>query len=116
MFLFCLGLELFANDENPSDELITQGPFAMHRNPFYASVGASIMSMLGALGASNLLSEAPGPGYLAALAVGTALFGLGTHKGAVRDEAVLSKQFGSEYDNYKARTPRYLPAVWKLFT
>lgn len=81
----------------PSSSLVTDGPFARVRNPFY----------LGCLLASA--------GVVAGVPSGVALAGLALHLAATQvivravEEPVLVRAHGAHYARYAARTGRFLP-------
>jgi protein-S-isoprenylcysteine O-methyltransferase Ste14 len=80
--------------EQPA-QLITNGPYALSRNPMYlawtlAQVGAG--PLFGSQWPLRLL-----PGVLAA-----------THLSVIREERRLEERFGASYRDYAKRVPRYL--------
>ena len=78
-------------------ELITDGPFALCRNPLYASVALFVLPGLGLiLETWTLLLLVP---VAAVLVV----------RAARREERDLARLFGAEWDAYAARTGRLLP-------
>jgi protein-S-isoprenylcysteine O-methyltransferase Ste14 len=84
-----------------SKELVTVGPYSVSRNPLYFSsllLGLGIVASL-----QNLLLLVP----LAFFHI-TCYFL--TILGEERDLAV---RFGSQYEDYRRRVPRLLPAFWK---
>ena len=106
---------LFNNDLNPSNKLITSGQFAMHRNPFYTGVmAAGACAVAGVTATSILAANSP---WIAAgvTAVGFAWMCKTFNDYAKSDERVLEKQFGEEYTEYKSRTPRFVPNPLNLF-
>jgi len=78
-------------------ELVSNGPFAWHRNPLY--VGNLILWM-GVVLFSGVLWFLP---------VTALLFALEYHYIVRYEEGVLESFFGPQYLAYKARTPRWLP-------
>lgn len=80
-------------------ELVTSGPFARVRHPIYSA-------LLGLLVATGLTWNS-WPMTLAAVAV----YVLGTHLRAGREERLLLSQFGERYRDYARRVPRLLPRL-----
>jgi protein-S-isoprenylcysteine O-methyltransferase Ste14 len=110
-----LATRLFGNDLSPSPRLITSGPFAYHRNPYYASMGFGMALSVGSMIALNLFSIAPSFVGAALTAAGLATLFAVQHVKVKRDERVLERQFGDEYRAYKEDTPRYFPSFRKIF-
>lgn len=106
------GTRLFGRDAFLSGRLLTRGPFHLHRNPYYASMGFGTTLLSAWISAAELLSLNPSIGAVAAFLTSLAGFFFTYHRNVLRDERVLEKQFGEDYVAYKAATPRYLPAVW----
>ncbi len=80
-------------------ELVTSGPFRRVRHPIYSA-------LLGLLVATALVrSSLP----LCLLAI--AIYVLGTHLRAAREERLLSTMFGARYEAYARRVPRLLPRI-----
>lgn len=75
--------------------LITTGPYAHVRHPMYLAV---IMAAMGSL----LLYRT-----WAALCFAVIMYGLVIR--ARREERALAREFGSEWDDYRARVPAWLP-------
>jgi protein-S-isoprenylcysteine O-methyltransferase Ste14 len=85
-----------------SDMVVTAGPYSIMRNPLY------FFSTIGALGVgaqSGSLSVAVVFGMICAVAFQMV---------ARREERFLAGQFGTEYQDYLARVPRFLPNI-RLF-
>jgi len=82
--------------------LMTDGPYSVHRNPlyFYSLVGAAGIGMISGRITLFLL-----------LAAG---FYVIYHFLILREEAFLSEKFGSEFDNFRASTPRLVPDFGKF--
>ncbi|NQT84760.1 isoprenylcysteine carboxylmethyltransferase family protein [bacterium] len=82
-------------------ELVTSGPYSVCRNPLYFF---SLLMGLGIVAAfQNLLLYVP-----------LALFHLGSYFFTIlAEERALAERFGTEYENYRARVPRFLPAFWR---
>jgi protein-S-isoprenylcysteine O-methyltransferase Ste14 len=76
--------------------LVTAGPYASVRHPFYLAVGTVMLG--NAVGAAS--------GYLFVTAV--VFLGLIALRTA-KEEAMLELRFGDAYREYKARTGRFLP-------
>lgn len=105
-----LATRLFCNDMNISRKLITAGPFRLHRNPYYAAMGAGALFGGAAATAVGLMGGDPFGVVGAALAIPSlCVFLYSHHLSAKADERVLEKTFGDEYRQYKERTPRYFP-------
>ena len=81
-----------------ADKLITDGPFAVSRNPIYLG---NTLFMLGLGGVLNSLWM-----FLAAFAAA----GLTSVLAIRREEAHLKLRFGTEWDAYAARVPRWIGA------
>jgi len=80
-------------------ELVTLGPYSISRNPLY------FFSIVGAAGAGAQLGSlglAAAAGFLAYL-----VFYVVVQK----EERVLATNYGSEYRQYLATVPRFLPAI-----
>lgn len=78
-------------------ELVTSGPFGWVRHPIYSA-------LLGLLLATGLCLSS-----VAATAAGTAVYLLGTHWRAAREEKLLLARFGETYLGYARRVPRLIP-------
>lgn len=107
---------LLGRDAFLSERLLTRGPFRLHRNPYYASMGFGTTLLSAWISATELLSLTPSIGTVAAFLTSLAGFFFTYHRNVLRDERVLEKQFGADYVAYKATTPRYLPAVWTMLS
>lgn len=108
--------KLFCNDENPSERVIQEGPFAMHRNPFYTGILTAGTLGLARMVTAELL-RTDDPNYIG---VGIMAFGLVYTAKKLNDyvkldEQGLERQFGQEYTDYKARTNRFIPNPLNLF-
>ncbi|MEW5767566.1 MAG: isoprenylcysteine carboxylmethyltransferase family protein [bacterium] len=86
-----------------NDVLITEGPYSVVRNPLY------IFSFLGTIG-FGLAGENPLLTVLLAV-----LFGLYYPFVVKREERFLASHFAPEFQEYCARTPRWLPN-FRLYT
>lgn len=84
-------------------QLITQGVYRKIRHPMYAAIWISVF-------AQALLLHNWIVGVLAIPAF-AALYVLRIPK----EEAMMSRQFGSEYKDYKLQTGRIIPAGFPLF-
>lgn len=102
---------LFDNDENISRELVKEGAFAYHRNPFYFSTTVGMGTASLSMGVAATVATGSLLGIPFALA-GAALYAKANNDAAKRDEVILEKSFGQEYRDYKERVPRFIP---KLF-
>lgn len=80
----------------PPDELVETGPYAYSRNPMYVSVIVMVLGEAVALGSAALL------GY-AALLVPFFQFMI-----TQVEEPQLEAALGDEYEDYRARVPRWL--------
>lgn len=82
--------------------LVTAGPYSMTRNPLY------FFSLLGFMGIGFATET-----FSLGLAFGLAF--LIAYPAVIRrEEAFLQSRFGSEFESYRARTPRLLPDI-RLF-
>jgi protein-S-isoprenylcysteine O-methyltransferase Ste14 len=106
---------LFGNDSNLSPRLVTEGQFALHRNPFYAGMISALLSIDADICLETFSQQSPNWIPFAIMAAGTCLFLKGLYRYTLQDERALEKQFGDEYRDYKARTPRYFPNPLNLF-
>lgn len=106
---------LFAKITVLPKKLITNGTFALHRNPFWASAGAVIMETYVQTSIVDVASGKTAPWVAFAGVLGLGIFLGETHVAVRRDEKSLERQFGQEYLDYKKKTPRYFPAIWKPF-
>jgi len=81
-------------------ELISQGPYAVVRNPIY-------LAMLGMLVATGLVvSRWP------ALVGAALVFAAGTAIRIRAEENLLREAFGPKFDDYARRVPAFLPRPW----
>jgi protein-S-isoprenylcysteine O-methyltransferase Ste14 len=81
-------------------ELISQGPYAVVRNPIY-------LAMLGMLIATGLVvSRWP------AIVCAVVVFAAGTAIRIRAEENLLREAFGSKFDDYARRVPAFLPRPW----
>jgi protein-S-isoprenylcysteine O-methyltransferase Ste14 len=81
-------------------ELISQGPYAVVRNPIY-------LAMLGMLLATGLVvSRWP------ALIGAAVVFAAGTAVRIHAEENLLREAFGAKFDDYARRVPAFLPRPW----
>ncbi|WP_405485368.1 methyltransferase family protein [Nocardia sp. NBC_00511] len=83
----------------PTQRLVVGGPNRFVRNPMYLAVVSII------IGQALLLGQAAVLWYGLVVALGQALF--------VRfyEEPALSRRFGSDYDDYRAAVPAWLPRL-----
>lgn len=80
--------------------LATSGPYARIRHPQYVAFVLILLGFL--LQWPTLLTLLIFPILLVMYA-----------RLAVTEEAEMRKQFGADFDTYAARTPRFLPSLWK---
>ena len=80
-------------------QLVTTGPYAVVRHPFYASLLAMLTSTLSLL--------APWECALVSLA----LFVAGTEIRVAAEDGLLASRFGERFAEYKARVKAYVPYV-----
>jgi protein-S-isoprenylcysteine O-methyltransferase Ste14 len=85
------------------DELVTEGPYSVSRNPLY------FFTFLGTFGAGAQLGS-----VLAGVIFG-ALAWMVFYAVVLQEEKLLSRYYGAVYENYKATVPRFLPnpARWR---
>ena len=88
------GAQLFAGHR-----LITQGPYRIVRHPMYFGL------LLAGFGGLLLYQTWTGVIFIAC--------GLGVIRRALREEEVLSKEFGAEWADYCRRVPMLLPRLMK---
>jgi protein-S-isoprenylcysteine O-methyltransferase Ste14 len=94
-----LGKQYSAKHEIQKDhQLITAGPYSLVRHPMYTTLNLFSISM--ALVSSNLL-----------LIIFAVLVALPFPWIAMREEAMLTDQFGDEYRAYMKRTGRFFPPI-----
>ena len=77
--------------------LVTNGPFARVRHPIYVAMTLAMFSI------------AIGYGHVADMLPGVPVFFLGTWLRVSEEERLLRNMFGSVYDSYAARVPRFIP-------
>lgn len=83
----------------PTRNLVVTGPYRFVRNPMYLAVLAIIV------GQALILASWTLAGYGAAVAVAFALFVTGY------EEPALSRQFGAQYERYRAAVPGWWPRL-----
>jgi protein-S-isoprenylcysteine O-methyltransferase Ste14 len=81
-------------------KLVTEGPYRYVRNPIYTG-------MLGMLVATGLALQ-----HWIQLAVGIALFAIGTLIRVRSEEKLLRAAFGKEFEDYSERVPAVLPGIF----
>lgn len=82
-----------------NDELVTEGPYSMTRNPLY------FFSLLGFLGIAFCTRSL-------SLSVGVVAFFVLVYPSVIgSEEAFLRRRFGAAFEAYCRRTPRFFPAV-----
>ncbi len=80
---------------DPPRALVTSGPYARSRNPMFVAVVTVVIGLAIAYGSPVLLA------YAVVLAASF-------HRRVVRfEEPVLARDFGEEYEAYRARVPRW---------
>lgn len=84
----------------PPRRIVDTGPYAVTRNPMY-------LGHLVFLAGCALASRSP---LAAAIA---AVLPFWFHRRVQQDEQHLRELFGAGYDDYCARTPRWLPSPWR---
>jgi len=82
-------------DTEHPDALVTSGVFGITRNPIYVAFAFVLIG--------EFLIQ-PYPLLLAYAVAGAALF----HRQVLREEAFLRQHYGSEYEEYCRRVPRYV--------
>ncbi|MSR14161.1 MAG: isoprenylcysteine carboxylmethyltransferase family protein [Gammaproteobacteria bacterium] len=90
--------------DHKNRNLITDGPFAMCRNPLY------FCSFVGVLGIAMMSN------HLVLLLLIPLLFVLVYHSVIRREEAKLRQMFGAEYLRYCETTPRFWPRIGRFST
>lgn len=80
-------------------ELIRSGPFSRVRHPIYSA-------LLGLLIATGIAFGSP-----SWTAIGAAIYLVGTHWRAAREERLLLASFGEAYTDYARRVPRLIPRL-----
>jgi protein-S-isoprenylcysteine O-methyltransferase Ste14 len=80
--------------------LITEGPYALVRNPIYTG-------MFGMLIATGLAME-----HFIALIAAVIIFGVGMVIRVRSEEKLLRDAFGQEFDDYTQRVPAVLPGIY----
>jgi len=84
---------------DPPKRLVSSGLYRITRNPMYVCVLLSILGIALHTGASVLLAYAAGFVIVVTLFV------------RFHEEPFLRREFGEEYDRYRARVPRWLGPV-----
>ena len=82
---------------DPPRQLVVSGPYRIVRNPMYLGAGLALV------GAGLFFRSVPLLGYLAAFMASTYLF---VHW---YEEPALRRTFGSDYEDYCRRVPRWFP-------
>ncbi|MDR1691458.1 MAG: isoprenylcysteine carboxylmethyltransferase family protein [Rickettsiales bacterium] len=78
-------------------KIVTDGPFSVVRNPLYVCSFVALLGFLLALGRIDIL----------VIVMVAFFFYYGDT--VAREEKNLEKEFGKEYLDYKAKTPKYIP-------
>ena len=101
IILFALTLASFGDsfrvgiDEEKPDKLITQGMFAISRNPIYVCFLLFFTGLF--LVHRNIV-----------IAIAIALFAMAIHRQVIREEKFLVSHYGEEYKRYRKKVRRYL--------
>lgn len=82
-----------------NDELVTDGPFSLVRNPLY------VFSLIGILGIGFQSN------HLSVIIMAPLLVLIMYHFLIRREEGFLEEKFGQTYRDYKARVPRLMPRL-----
>jgi protein-S-isoprenylcysteine O-methyltransferase Ste14 len=82
------------HDINFQPELVTEGPFAISRNPIYVGFALLFLGFPIAIRSWFIFLEFPAVWYM--------------YKSALKEEKLLEKHFGKQYSTYKSRVPRFL--------
>lgn len=88
-------------DVERESELVTDGPYALTRNPMYLGWSAGVLGLALATRSAWML-------------IAWALAVRALDREIDAEEARLSSRFGGEYATYRARVPRYLPRNLEL--
>jgi protein-S-isoprenylcysteine O-methyltransferase Ste14 len=92
-------LALWHQDDDAPEGIVTWGPYARVRHPFYT---AFLLAMLAAALA------APGPASLAVLCAGAAAMGVTARR---EERRLLASDFGASYRDYMRTTGRFVPML-----
>jgi protein-S-isoprenylcysteine O-methyltransferase Ste14 len=98
---FAVTLKIFGKsfrvgiDENTNEKLITNGTFAISRNPIYLAFISFFFGMFWAY--PNIV-----------LSVFLALIIIAIHRQILREEKFLANHYGKEYEDYCAKVRRYI--------
>lgn len=82
------------------EQFVTDGPYSVTRNPLY------LFSVIGAAGAGAQLGS-----VVSALTFGL-LAWIVFHFVVLQEERLLSNRYGSEFEAYRLKVPRFLPNPW----
>ena len=97
---YCLGVYWSARVTlKEGHELIRTGPYAYVRHPIYAGM------LVGCIGATLVVGEWRG-------IVAVILLLLAHSRKAMREESLLTKEFGEQYSAYRRQTGFLFPKVW----
>ena len=80
--------------------LVTNGPFALVRNPIYVALALFMVAMAVAYG------------HVLNLALAIPAYGFATYMRVRSEERVLREAFGAAYDAYTARVKRFVPGLF----
>ena len=101
IILFALTLASFGDsfrvgiDEEKPDKLITQGMFAISRNPIYVCFLLFFTGLF--LVHRNIV-----------IAIAIVMFAMAIHRQVIREEKFLTSHYGEEYEEYRMKVRRYL--------
>jgi protein-S-isoprenylcysteine O-methyltransferase Ste14 len=83
----------------PDQELVTGGVYGLVRHPIYAGI------LLSAIGAQLVAGSW--------LVIAFVIIGpIAAYRQALKEEALLTQQFGPRYKQYMTHTKRFLPYIW----
>lgn len=97
-----VALALWHQDDDAPVEIVTWGPYARVRHPFYTA-------FLAAFVAAVLVS--PGPATLAAAGLGALALGITARR---EERRLLASPLGPVYARYAGTTGRFLPGIGRL--
>lgn len=80
-------------------ELVVGGLYRYVRNPMYVALGAGVLGQALILGRGRLVA------YVAGMSVPVVTFV------RLREEPVLHRRFGQQYDEYRANVPGWIPRL-----
>jgi protein-S-isoprenylcysteine O-methyltransferase Ste14 len=83
----------------PPTELVVTGAYRYVRNPMYVALASTVLGQALMLGSRRLLL------YIAVMALPVSAFV------RLREEPVLARTFGEQYERYCANVPRWIPRL-----